>query len=91
MRWFHRLRARAVSFTVAGTSLGTAAVYPLVASVEHFGWRDTLFGMGVMIWVVGFATVATLRPNPERYARASVWAGSATVSAERGSSLQASF
>ncbi len=67
MRWFRRLRARAVSFTVAGTSLGTAAVYPLVAAVEHFGWRGTLIGMSVVIWVVGFATMATLRPDPERY------------------------
>ncbi len=67
MRWFRRLRVRAVSFTVAGTSLGTALVYPLVASVGHFGWRETLFGMGIMIWVVGFSTVATLRPDPERY------------------------
>lgn len=67
MRWFQRLRARAVSFMMAGTGIGTLAVYPLVACVEHFGWRDTLLGMSVLIWIVGFSTVATLRVGPEPY------------------------
>ena len=58
MRWFQRLRVRAVSFTVAGTSLGTALVYPLVASVGHFGWRETLFGMGMMIWATIFNSLS---------------------------------
>jgi len=35
--------------------------------MEEIGWRGTLVGLGVVIWVVGFATTATLRSRPEPY------------------------
>lgn len=68
--WFQRLRARAVSFMMAGTGIGTIGVYPLVALIESIGWRGALVVVGLLIWVVGGATVMTLRTRPEEWGSA---------------------
>lgn len=67
MSWFHRLRARAVSFTMAGTGAGALLVAPLTWIMAEIGWRGALLGLGIAIWVVGFTTTATLRARPQPY------------------------
>lgn len=67
MAWFQRQRARAVSFTMAGTGAGALLVAPLTWIMDDVGWRGALLGIGVAIWLVGFATTAVLRRRPEPY------------------------
>lgn len=67
MAWFQRQRARAVSFTMAGTGAGALLVAPLTWIMDDIGWRGALLGIGIAIWLIGFATTAALRRRPELY------------------------
>ena len=51
--WFVRKRGMALSIIVLGFALGGSALPPLLAlSTEHFGWRNTLLGAGLLLWLI---------------------------------------
>ncbi len=49
--WFERKRARALSMQTLGFALGGFAGPLLVLSFDHFGWRQTLAGAGVIMTI----------------------------------------
>jgi len=67
VNWFERRRARALSTMSLGVAVG-GLVVPIVAySLENFGWRESAFGSGVLLLVVGLPLVQVIRRRPEDY------------------------
>ena len=65
IRWFDRHRARALSYLTLGLAVGGVFV-PLVAwSVQHFGWRSTALGSGILILIVGLPLAGVFKSKPE--------------------------
>jgi sugar phosphate permease len=67
VNWFDRHRAKAVSFSQIGFSLGGLAVPLVVLSLTIFGWRATAFASGVLIVIVGLPLAQMIRHKPETY------------------------
>ena len=66
--WFRRMRARAISLSILGLSLGGVIFAPgLAFSIENFGWRVTALVSGVFIVMVGIPLSRVVRYNPEPY------------------------
>ena len=66
--WFRKKRARAISTTMLGMSIGSIAFSPLLAkSIENFGWEMTALGAGFFVALVGIPISFVMRDNPEPY------------------------
>ena len=65
--WFVRKRARALGVLMSFSALGGLTLPLLVASIDHFGWREMLFAAGVGFWIVGFPATLVMRRRPEDY------------------------
>ena len=65
--WFVRKRARALGTLMSFSALGGLALPLLVASIDHFGWREVLFAAGVGFWIIGFPATFVMRRRPEDY------------------------
>lgn len=64
IHWFERKRARALSISGLGLALGGILV-PLVAwCMQHFGWRATAFGSGVLMIVLGWPMARLFKRRP---------------------------
>jgi sugar phosphate permease len=70
VNWFDRHRAKAVSFSQIGFSLGGLAVPLVVLSLTMFGWRATAFASGVLILLIGLPLAQLIRHKPETYGEA---------------------
>jgi sugar phosphate permease len=67
VNWFELRRARALSTMSLGVAVG-GLVVPMVAfCLERFGWRESAFGSGVLLLVVGLPLVQVIRRRPEDY------------------------
>lgn len=57
--WFDAQRGLALGITLAGIGIG-AAVVPKFTHyfVDSYGWREAYFALGVLLFVVGFTSVA---------------------------------
>ena len=65
IQWFERHRARALSMLSLGLALGGLLV-PLVAwSMQHFGWRHTAMGSGVLALLIGLPLASVIRRRPQ--------------------------
>lgn len=65
IHWFERKRARALSISGLGLAVGGILV-PLVAwSMQHFGWRATAFGSGVLMIVIGWPLARLFKRRPQ--------------------------
>ncbi len=66
--WFRRMRARAISMSILGLSLGGVIFPPVLAyAIENFGWPATALGSGAFIVMVGIPLAWVIRYNPEPY------------------------
>ncbi|HJN49273.1 MAG: MFS transporter [Pseudomonadales bacterium] len=65
VNWFSRHRAKAVSISQLGFSMGGLSVPIVILSLELFGWRATAFGSGVIVMLVGLPLVQVVRHKPE--------------------------
>jgi len=64
IHWFERKRARALSISGLGLALGGILV-PLVAwCMQHFGWRATAFGSGVLMIALGWPMARLFKRRP---------------------------
>jgi MFS family permease len=65
IQWFERYRARAISIMSMGMALGGLAL-PLIAwSMQHFGWRATAFGSGILALLIGLPLATVMRRRPQ--------------------------
>ncbi len=65
-RWFIRKRGMALAITVLGFSIGGASLPPLVSlASDAFGWRTTLLGAGLMMWVIYLPLSTRMYSSPE--------------------------
>ena len=65
--WFVRQRARAFSVLMTFSAVGAIALPLLVWTIERYGWRPVLFGVGVGFWVIGIPVALMMRRRPEDY------------------------
>ena len=63
IRWFERLRGRALGITTMGASLGNMIAPPVAAvMIEHIGWRATYAWLGcAAALVIGLAALVIVR------------------------------
>ncbi len=65
-QWFVRKRGTALSIIVMGFALGGAVLPPLLAaSSDAFGWRNTVLGVGLLLWAIYLPLSAFLHRSPE--------------------------
>ena len=65
VNWFERRRARALSVLSVGMASGGLLVPILIYCIQEFGWRETAFGSGVLLVVVGLPLSFLIRHRPE--------------------------
>lgn len=65
VNWFERRRATAISLTSAGFGLGGMLVPLTALSMEHFGWRQTAFMSGFIVWGIGLPLTQLYRHRPQ--------------------------
>lgn len=65
VQWFEKFRARALSIMSLGLAMG-GLVVPLMAwSMQHWGWRATAAGSGVLVLLTGLPMASIIRRRPE--------------------------
>ncbi len=67
VNWFNQHRAKAVSVSQMGYSIGGLSVPLVIFCLEAFGWRVTAFLSGVLVLVVGLPLVQLVRHRPDEY------------------------
>lgn len=67
VNWFDRHRAKAVTLSQIGYSVGGLSVPIVILSLEAFGWRVTAFASGIFVIVVGMPLIQLVRHRPEPY------------------------
>jgi len=65
--WFRRKRSRAMSIVFIGTGAGGILAPLLAFLISHYGWRETLFTIGIASWIIGLPLSLLFRRNPEQY------------------------
>ena len=65
--WFNRHRSKALAITQIGFAAGGLLIPVTVASIAYFGWRETAFVSGVLIWAFGLPLAWCMRNRPELY------------------------
>jgi MFS family permease len=64
VNWFSNHRAKAISFSQLGYSLGGLAVPLVILCLEGFGWRFTAMLSGIVVLVVGLPLVQMVKHRP---------------------------
>jgi sugar phosphate permease len=64
VNWFSQHRAKAISISQMGYSIGGLCVPAVVICLEAFGWRTTAMISGVVVLVVGLPLVQVVRHRP---------------------------
>ena len=65
VNWFNRHRAKAISVSQLGFSIGGLSVPLVILSLEAFGWRATALYSGVLVLAVGLPLVRLVHHRPE--------------------------
>ncbi|MBA7613679.1 L-lactate transporter [subsurface metagenome] len=66
--WFIKKRSRALGLYTLGAGVGGATLVPLIGwLISQYGWRTTVFVIGVGVWVVVIPLSLLLRHKPEQY------------------------
>jgi len=65
VNWFERRRSLALAFMSSGMAIGGFLVPLIVISMEEIGWRETAFGSGILVFVLGNVLVSFIRHRPE--------------------------
>ncbi|MFC2016190.1 MFS transporter [Chloroflexota bacterium] len=65
--WFIKRRSRALSFLLAGTSLGGLLVPLLVLFITQAGWRTSLMAVGIGFCVIGAPIAMIIKHRPEKH------------------------
>lgn len=65
--WFIKKRTRALALMLTGFGLSGALVPVMVWLIDQSGWRDTMFFMGIVLWLIGIPIALLMRHRPEQY------------------------
>jgi MFS family permease len=65
--WFSRHRSKALGITQIGFAAGGLLIPVTVYCIEHFGWRETAFVSGIVLWVTCLPLALAMRGRPEYY------------------------
>ena len=65
--WFIEKRARALAILMTFSAVAGLTLPLLVASIEHFGWREMLMASGIGFWIIGFPATLVMKRRPEDY------------------------
>jgi|SRR5579862_2013681 len=70
--WFDRERGVALGIATAGVGLGVALIPQLATGlINHFGWRNAYFGLGVAIIILAWLPVTIFVRDPPAVSRSS--------------------
>ena len=64
VNWFNQHRAKAISFSQLGYSLGGLAVPLVILCLEGYGWRFTAMLSGIIVLAVGLPLVQLVKHRP---------------------------
>ena len=65
--WFVRQRSTVLGLTMTGMGVGGLLVPLIVWGLTDYGWRNTAFYSGLLIWLVGLPCTQCMRHRPEQY------------------------
>lgn len=66
--WFIKKRSRALGLFTLGAGVGGATLVPLIGVlISQYGWRNTVFIIGVVAWLIIVPLSLILRHRPEQY------------------------
>ena len=86
VQWFEKFRARALSIMSLGLAMG-GLVVPLMAwSIQHWGWRYTAGGTGVLVLLFGLPLAGMILRRPEDHGQHIDGIDPALKAAEQGDS-----
>ncbi len=86
VNWFSRHRAKAMALAQMGFAASGFIVPVTIAAMDRFGWQETAFVSGLLIWVLGIPLAFLIRDRPEQYGELpdGLAAGAANEGASRG-------
>jgi MFS family permease len=64
-RWFKRKRGIALGMGMSGPVMTGLVIFVLAYFVDAYGWRWTLRGTGVLLWMTVIPFAMVIRPSPE--------------------------
>ncbi len=65
--WFIKKRTRALALMLTGFGASGALVPLMVWLIDQQGWRDTMFFMGIVLWLIGIPVALLMRHRPEQH------------------------
>jgi len=65
--WFVRRRARALAILMSTSAIGGLTLPLLQSSIDSFGWREVMFGVGIGFFIIGIPAALAMRTRPEDY------------------------
>ena len=65
--WFNRNLGKALGLMASGFGASGLVVPIIVWMIDLYGWRTTLFVLGIGMWLLGFPMSAIIRNSPEPY------------------------
>ena len=63
--WFRRRRGIALGIGMSGPIMTGVVLFALAYFENSYGWRNTLTGTGVMLWIVVIPFAVVIRDSPE--------------------------
>lgn len=64
-KWFRRKRGIALGMGMSGPVMTGVVLFGLAYFVDTYGWRDTLRGTGVMLWLTVIPLALVIKNSPE--------------------------
>ncbi len=64
-RWFKRRRGIALGMGMSGPVMTGVVLFGLAYFIDNYGWRETLRGAGVLLWLTVIPLAMVIRESPE--------------------------
>ncbi len=65
--WFRRRVSIATGIMTSGFALGGLLVPLVTILIDNLGWRDSMFGLGLGVWLIALPLSLLVRHKPEQY------------------------
>jgi sugar phosphate permease len=67
VQWFRRHLGIAIGIATSGFALGGLLVPLMTTLIDTYGWRESLFSLGLGIWLICVPLSLLIRSRPEQY------------------------